>query len=382
VRFITKHSIQNERIDVFLYKTYKILLKNLEYHLLGNHLLENAFSLLFGSYYFKKEDFYKIASKLLRAELNKQVLSDGAHFELSPMYHQIILYRILDCINLLLCNEWIKDDLLNLLYKKASIMFSWLKKMTFPSGNIPLLNDSAENVAPSLSKLWDYAERLHIADVDIPLSDSNYRLFKQKKYTCIIDVGGIAPVYQPGHAHADTFNFVIEAEGKPFLVDTGCSTYERGNLRMSERGTSAHNTVTVDRHNSSQVWASHRVGKRARVSLIKDTVHEISARHDGYGEKIHTRTFIQHDRFIEIIDEISGVASENIAFFHLDNKIKLLISNDNEIIVPEINAKIIFDECLNIYINAYKQAVGFNNRLDAKCICVNFLGILKTKIIL
>ena len=36
--------------------------------------------------------------------MNK-ILEDGGHFELSPMYHQIMLFRVLDCIQLLKLNQ-------------------------------------------------------------------------------------------------------------------------------------------------------------------------------------------------------------------------------------------------------------------------------------
>ena len=65
---------------------------NIEYHILGNHLLENGFSLFFGAYYFQDEKFYVKAKKILTDELDEQILEDGAHFELSSMYHQIMLF--------------------------------------------------------------------------------------------------------------------------------------------------------------------------------------------------------------------------------------------------------------------------------------------------
>ena len=37
--------------------------------------------------------------------LNEQILDDGGHYELSPMYHKLMLYRILDCINLAKSNS-------------------------------------------------------------------------------------------------------------------------------------------------------------------------------------------------------------------------------------------------------------------------------------
>ena len=37
---------------------------------------------------------------ILRRELAEQVLEDGGHFELSPMYHALILEDLLDLVNL------------------------------------------------------------------------------------------------------------------------------------------------------------------------------------------------------------------------------------------------------------------------------------------
>ncbi len=48
----------------------------------------------------------------------------------------------------------------------------------------------------------------------------------------IIDIGQIGPSYIPGHAHADTFNFVMHAKGQPLFVDPGTSTYETNALRL------------------------------------------------------------------------------------------------------------------------------------------------------
>ncbi len=44
IKFLTYHQIQESKIDAVLMAHYRILSKNLECHILGNHLLENAFS--------------------------------------------------------------------------------------------------------------------------------------------------------------------------------------------------------------------------------------------------------------------------------------------------------------------------------------------------
>ena len=42
---------------------------------------------------------YDKASCLLYKELDEQILPDGSHYEQSPMYHCILLDRLLDCYN-------------------------------------------------------------------------------------------------------------------------------------------------------------------------------------------------------------------------------------------------------------------------------------------
>ena len=47
IKFLAYHKIQNDKIDHYLYNQIIILQDNLEYHILGNHLLENGFALFF-----------------------------------------------------------------------------------------------------------------------------------------------------------------------------------------------------------------------------------------------------------------------------------------------------------------------------------------------
>ena len=109
----------------------------------------------------------------------------------------------------------------------------------------------------------------------------------------IIDFGAIGPSYIPGHAHADTFNFVINYNDKPFIVDLGTSTYEANELRLDERSTKAHNTVEYNNTNSSEIWSSFRVGSRASITKLKAIENGWEASHDGYSSQncTHQRSF-------------------------------------------------------------------------------------------
>lgn len=383
VKFLTRHDVKEQKIDDILYAQYGRLLDNIEYHLLGNHLLENGFSLLFGAYYFQDEKLYKKAKEILTAELDEQILSDGAHFELSPMYHQIMLFRLLDCINLFQNNSWLKDKkLCELLTDKAALMSGWLNTITFENGAIPLLNDSANQIAPTTRELNEYAHNLQVAVKYQQLADCGYRKFKNGHYEIVLDVGNIGPDYIPGHAHSDIFNFELYVDHKPLIVDTGISTYEANERRQMERSTRSHNTVEVAGENQSDVWGGFRVGKRARVFDIKENNKYIEATHDGYKEKgvLHTRKFIFEADHIVIKDMLKGAKSNTcVAFFHFHPKVHVQQKNN----LIECDSMIFeFTGANEILLEPYEYVVEFNKRTKAVCAMILFDKELETRMIL
>jgi len=380
IKYLSKENIQDKEINKSLYNQYYRLLDNLEYHLLGNHLLENGLSLLFGAYYFKDDTIYTKAKNIIEEELKEQIVSDGAHFELSPMYHQIILDRVLDCISLLKNNVWKENlELLSLLKLKASDMMSWLNEITFQNDTIPMVNDSADGIAPSTSSLIKYGESLKILSRSIELSDSGYRKFTGDLYELFTDVGEVGPTYQPGHAHADTFSFILHSM-KPILVDPGVSTYNMGEIREEERSTRHHNTVTINNKNSSKVWAGFRVADRANVTIEKDNSSELVASHNGFKSKgiKHTRSFNVEMSKIYIKDYINKDCVAQAHFhFHPDCKLKVN-SSKNQVTVDNIT--ITFQGAIELECKTYLCAFGYNNRLKADKISVSFKNKLQTEI--
>ncbi len=384
IKFLSKNTICDVEINQVLYNHYQTLIHNLEYHLLGNHLLENGYSLLFGAYYFKDEALYKIAKRILTKELTEQVLNDGGHFELSPMYHQILLHRLLDCINLVKNNLWKQDGLMIFLEDKAVQMLSWLQAVTYHNGNIPMVNDSAYDIAPSSHQLFEYGNYLSLQWSEIALSDSGYRMFNVGNYELFVDVGNIGPKYQPGHAHSDTFSFELYIENNPIIVDVGTSTYEKNELRLQERETASHNTIKIDDYEQSKVWDGFRVAQRAKIIDIKEDANQVEATHNGYKKLgiLHTRIFLTKTSEIIIEDIISKESDkQQIAFFHFHPSVKeLQISSvgvylSNEDIQIKFNKKI-----LKIEEEEYYYALGFNKREKAKKIKVYFNTFLSTSI--
>ncbi len=364
IKFLSKNKILDEKINNNLYFQYNILLNNIEYHLLGNHLLENAFSLLFGAYYFRDRTLYEVARKILINELEEQILSDGGHFEQSPMYHQILLDRLLDSINLLKNNNWIGAELLEFLINIAKLMLGWLEQITFSNGNIPLFNDSAFGIAPTTLELLEYAKRLGIESKSVNLGESGYRLIRKNKYEVAVDIANVKASYIPGHTHADTFTFELYINCKPIIVDTGVSTYESGERRLYERSTKAHNTVEINNTSSSEIWGSFRLGERAKVKILRDSENCIEAIHDGYYRKFktfHKRKFLFRETSVVIMDELLGNKSVDAKFYlhlHPDLQVKLI---DNKISINDGCAIIKFHSSEKINIEECFIAQGFND---------------------
>ncbi len=376
IKFITTHKIEDCKIDDSLYAQYYILMDHLEYHLLGNHLLENGFSLLFGAYYFQDKVLHAKAEAILFEELNEQILKDGAHFELSPMYHQIMLFRLLDCINLLKNNRHDDDtDLLIFLQDKASLMLGWLQSMTFRDGMIPLFNDSANNIAPTSGALFEYAMRLNVPIKKTILQESGYRRFDAQGYECIVDVGNIGPDYIPGHAHADTLSFELHLNNHPYIVDTGVSTYETNERRTQERSTAAHNTVELHGLNQSDVWGGFRVANRAYITRLQEHHMHITAVHNGYEKRVgalHERTFAFERNRMTITDTIiSDATVEAVARIHFH---------------PDVNEEMIHRHIvlqgLSYSIDDYFYAPEFNKQIKAKVLKITFTKQLEMSVIL
>lgn len=371
IKFFSQHRLKNEEFDKVLYRQYRILLANIEYHILANHLIENGFSLLYAAYYFQQEEFYSKAKELLIRQLDEQILADGAHFERSPMYHQIILFRILDCINLIKSNIWKSDEMLNLFISKAELMLGWLEQITFSNGDIPMVKDAAFGIAPDTAWLVKYAATLQIFSSleKSGLKESNYRKFQLRNMELLVDIGQVAPSYQPGHAHADECNFILYNQGLPLIVDTGVSTYEKNAIRQKERGTSAHNCIVVSNKNSSQVWGGFRVAKRAIVNVLTDNEESVVLGHNGYahiGVSVQRAFDFEKDR-ITITDTIVGKSKDMTGdlYLHFHPDISPQIDGST---ISLGNATINTIGYTELVEESYKFAAGFNKLREGSLI--------------
>lgn len=310
--FHSRYTITDPVILEALYKQIDYLANNLEYHLLANHLLENAFSLFIASIYLCDKSLYKKSYLLLAEQLDEQILEDGGHYECSVMYQSILLSKLLLCVEA--ARKAQKGDHLTLtmLEEKAAKMLGWINAYSFPDGSWALMNDAAEQIAPTKQSLNEAAAVLNIQPSTVVLSSSGYRKMSGKDWELMIKTGPVQPSYQPGHVHADISSYCLWYKGRQVIVDPGISTYAISARRNLERGTQLHNTLSIDGQNQSDVWGGFRVGKRAQVNNTDDFQNRIGIAIRPFFNRscLHQRTFIQlNDQSFMIEDRVQFPSS-------------------------------------------------------------------------
>jgi uncharacterized heparinase superfamily protein len=380
----------NNNITNNITKQLNYLFKNQEKHLLGNHYFSNLKALLFGGLFFDGEEpnaWLQNSLIQLEIEIKEQIHLDGANFELSPMYHAIMLVDMLDIYNISTTyNERIPESFLLLLKKYINLMISFYLSISHPDNGVAYFNDSVDGVSPSKNTICEYAKNLgflfNSKKVQSPLiemndhTDSGYFVAHNQDFKFIFDAGSIGPSYIPGHAHADSLSFELSIGAERVFVNSGISHYNLGLDRLKQRSTVSHNTVVVDDKNSSQVWHNFRVGNRAKikkriVNSDKDILH-IEAEHDGYSsffsERTHNRTIKITYNEIRVTDLIKGSFKSAISRIYIHPNIKIQTFNDHLRIYSQKFEMTFSYEGASCRVIESSWHQGFGNTMPNKCI--------------
>lgn len=337
-----KADIQNTEIQKNLYIQAAFLNDTIEYYFPGNHLLENARALIYAGCYFYKSNVAKNwldkGLKIFNREIKKQVLPDGSFFELSPMYHSLILENYLDIANLI---SEIRDDEEHI--KRIQEMCNFLKSVAHPDGNLVLFNDSSQEIAPDVNSILEYAKRLMHLKFQFHNNNPTSGIFihRTDKIFLAIDGGEIGPDYLPAHSHADIFNYELSIGENKIIVDSGTYNYSKGRDRDYFRSTAAHNTICIDKINMAECWDKFRVGRRFKPKNVKfqTTLNQsvFSGDFDGYSHLIGDDLKIERkivsnelENKIEITDQIDGKGKHlSESFIHLNPFLKYEVEGDN-----------------------------------------------------
>lgn len=287
------------------------------YSSLGNHTVCECAGLVFAGAVFRKSEdgqrWLDKGIKLLRQELDHQILSDGGPVEQSINYHRFVLdlywlvIYFLESNRLSDCAAW-----------KSRLLMAEGFLAVFEDGavNLPSIGDSDDGhaVAPMVTP-----KRVVPVGNDegcITFSDAGYTVIRsQSGILFTFDHGplGMIPLYS--HGHADALSITLSVNGEPLLIDPGTYRYNGvPEYRKYFKGTRAHNTVTIDGLDQAEqvtgfIW-SHPYSCRLLKNEQKCKVSTLEAEHDGYDRLkkpvCHNRIVHADNGIIIIKDTFSG----------------------------------------------------------------------------
>jgi hypothetical protein len=305
---------------------------NLEFHLGGNHLLENARALLAAGLFFEggpASRWKALGLRLLLSEVEEQVLSDGGHCERSPCYHLRMTHLVAECSALLRAAGLLVPEPLAAAEHRMTLFHRALRHQ---DGRLPLFHDS----------LQPDPDPQPPAPAPLSFPASGYYILEGPQGRLIADYGAPGASPNPGHQHAGIFSFEISAGPRLVTVDSGTVTYDPGPDRDRLRSTAAHNTVRVDGQDQFQLWGAFRVGRRAWISPVREirepSFEVVSASHNGY-----RRLGVGHRRTIVhlpgwgwlIVDDLAGRGSRRVEnFLHLAPGLDPVLEEDRVCLRP------------------------------------------------
>lgn len=363
---------------------YQEIKRKLEYHIQANHLFANLKALWFLQAalpeYRAKESAW--LCKLVLRELRVQFDSDGGHFELSPMYHRIMLWDLLDMVAI---GRKIEDfskttQAIEEILPKA---MQWMKALSHPDTEVAFFNDGCMGIAPKQNELIEYANVLGVPELAVEDGlYSGYAVARVNNALLLCDVAEAGPKFQPGHAHADTLSFEFSLNGQRLIVNSGTSEYGDGPERLRQRSTPAHSTVCVENRNSSDVWSGFRVGKQASVIICSFDKSEsktvVTGVHSGYKPVLHQRTWhFERDQLV-IEDAVDGNFQKKI-YFHLHPEAQAELFSDAQASVLRAIIKL-GNETVQFVVDATDAALSieentwhpqFNMSIPSQCLVIS-----------
>ena len=336
IKFAHQHGELPAELMVSLAQQTAYLAQRVEHHLSGNHLLTNGKGLWFGGAALGEAAWEKAGRDIVLQELREQILPDGGHYELSPMYHSIVLEDLLDLVNL---EQARGREVPTVMAQAAGRARAWLAELVDPRGRIPLLNDAAHGIATQPEQLAQYADSLGVVPDGGGIKRgqingwqwrdlSGYYLLSSPPWRVLFNAAPMAPDHQPGHAHCDMLSILLQYGGQDILCDTGVFEYQEGRRREFCRSTAAHNTVVLDGLEQSEVWKAFRLGRRGQIQGPWISRDCLAAGHNGFAQQCkglgHTRRVVPLEDGVVIADHLRGPGRHSFkAYYHFAPGVEL-----------------------------------------------------------
>ncbi len=322
----------------------------------NNHLIGEMAGLYISStvwpWFDKSKHWQNLAKNSLEKEIVKQTFDSGVNKELAFSYHIFVLeFYLLSLFEANQAGDSFSTKTEDLLRK----MVNAIPQMTDMGGNLPNYGDGDEGMAIQLQSLEERRDdwllqlgdfllgtrtsthqrpklpvllsnqedslptnhSLPVLKSSIGFEDAGIFVMSEQRNTddelfVVADAGPLGFLSIAAHGHADALSFTMSYGGIPFFIDPGTYVYHTDfKWRKYFRGTSAHNTITVEGLDQSEQAGAFLWTDKAETFVEKwDSKNNIlEARHDGYKKRldvIHHRKFELNESGLSITDKLTG----------------------------------------------------------------------------
>ncbi|MDQ2074381.1 heparinase II/III family protein [Haloarcula sp. NS06] len=291
-----------------IYRSSTFLENHVEGDVGGNHLIENGLALLMAGLTFPESDQSWISDgiSILGRTGAKQFLSDGGHYERSPMYHAIVTTRYVTACSVLAASDRTVPTWLTAMTRQA---VAYLRYLCPPDEQIPMCNDAVFGQALPLTDCLEYAGAAGFEPTDRPApahspasGESGYYWLDTDHGRLLVDGGPVGPPHLPGHSHNDMLSVLLWVDGHRVLTDTGVYDYASNERRQYVRSVAGHNTVQVGDTEPIEIGGKYLMGARTEPTVrYEDT--DPTVFNGRYETDPHAPASYQHSRAIVAADD-------------------------------------------------------------------------------
>jgi uncharacterized heparinase superfamily protein len=244
------------------------------------------------------------SSKLLIAELERQILPDGCHSSRNPW---VLVELLLDLLPLRQCfaaQGKTPDPALDAAIRRMTGMLCLLR---LGDGMLARFNGAATVEPDALATVLAHIQGQSPPNLSNPGSEpiSGYVRLERGSTIVVADVGAPPPLQLAGAACAGCLSFELSTGSELLLVNAGAPGGGDAKRRAIARATASHNTLCLGEQSSSKLIRNARLEREVGGAPLRhpdrvmsrvrerDGGIELEARHDGYLQRfslLHTRT--------------------------------------------------------------------------------------------
>lgn len=330
-----------------LYEHYFLLKNKIEYHIPGNHILYQLFSLWIISILFPGWEKSDNWDDLIIKEINKQFLKGGLHFELGFHYH---VQATIVCLYWLMIRRRFEKEKPTDVFITIQQAVKIIDKFVLADGTVPMIGDNCfcffhQNLSEDILNIRKLSTRLlgFPNEIEKSLSNisNNYLISEFSDSKLIMDIGQLGYKSNPGHGHSDILS-IIYFQKVPIFIDPGTRRYFNSDEDKLLKESVSHNTLTINGAGQAQLgsyfrWAFLPQNINFSYRDLKNE-HELIGSYCGFrqiGAFIHSRKVLHRNDNLEIDDEIRGMKNVDIQLnfvlhpnLNVDQEGKLVLLKD------------------------------------------------------